>query len=1030
MAERTENIQKFQTKKYIRQISDLLTLASSTLRRMDKILCKEDYALYIPPQFQVNGPFPPTINRLILLQEDPSGYLKNALKNIDPATTQWSESKLRQIPNEVFLPLVEQWIRQLSDQQRDQLMERILDHLDLSGTAKLLIYTRIDGEQVFVKKIVMDCAEQTPKEVCQNCNKGELKKACVHCGNTTCQSICQNCDALTSRTLKQSLDTFIHLRNTYYAHSDDTMIIDDQLTLSQIQKIDRLMRIFRNSPYEQIRISAEHYFEKSRRTVTNLSHPIIDLDLKETEYGLSKGSFRKFFSKNNIYADRISPDYTKLLFVSSEELDRLIPAVRYSEELEMQVGARSSTGIQSHSLQQQNLSVLPQYRSKMFSNEQLQELVSNFALFVDAQTLMSEKGLMVLKDLGNILIRKKQCLQVEWNTVLHIYQQEKESTDPTRRAIAKQARMQLYHMHHIHIIRYIDSGCYDTDPNVSLLRLLQKNSKVPACVLTADRQLISMISGTTLPNCLCLSIWAGSKLGLFLRSESAQRFRQMLGIEQPEPETPIRKPDPSSASSAKAAPPAKTVPSTRAATAHSVRPLEKVPVSGDTVYDEQMQSLRLGDILGQPGGEGSVYKTDRADTVAKIYHSDKRTQQRLDKLGVMRKIRMDLAQVCWPKSILYDREQNFVGFLMAAAAPDSLEMGLSVLKLAGQNVRTKLLPHWNRMQIIDCCITVSSTFATLHQRNILMGDVNPRNLLVSKSHAENVWFVDCDSYQVAKFTCPVGVPEYASPNMLARIEKTAGGYANCPRTLEDEQFSLAILLFQMVMLGQSPFAGKNSESIGQAIRNHAFSFKTKDNTGQGAPDGPYRLIWSNIPSFLRDMFIKTFTGEKTYPAQVWKSRFEKYREMIRNGIHTDELLPNKYYDPTGDFFLDFICDGCHEERNLPAETVDRIRKSNSPCFCNQCQAEMRRARTIPSTVTCSVCKRTVDCTLYDSIMAEDYHKPFICHNCRNPMVKCSQCGKFFPTDRHTKERIDSNEIRYPRCPDCMILYKARKRYDA
>ena len=330
------------------------------------------------------------------------------------------------------------------------------------------------------------------------------------------------------------------------------------------------------------------------------------------------------------------------------------------------------------------------------------------------------------------------------------------------------------------------------------------------------------------------------------------------------------------------------------------------------------------------------------------------------------------------------------------------------------------MPNWDRKSLVESCLEVCETFAVLHESQILVGDVNPRNLLVSKSDPRKVYFVDCDSYQVGEFTCPVGMVEYSSPEVLERIDRQQGSYANCIRTIKDEQFSMAVLLFKMLMSGISPFAAKSADNISAGIRNRTFAFKSEENKGYDAPDGPYKLIWSNTPKTIKDMFANTFTGKTTYSAKQWKYSFEAYLRYIDQGVFTRELLPKKYYDPTGDRFRDFECAECKQVSNMPIEKLE-LRK-NQPLFCNQCWSALLRAKTISVEIACNGCGKAYTVTKFDQLMQEHGNK-WYCNSCLRPILTCDICYQTFEGKRSTLEKKRNGEIRRIRCPKCLEEYK-------
>jgi formylglycine-generating enzyme required for sulfatase activity len=94
----------------------------------------------------------------------------------------------------------------------------------------------------------------------------------------------------------------------------------------------------------------------------------------------------------------------------------------------------------------------------------------------------------------------------------------------------------------------------------------------------------------------------------------------------------------------------------------------------------------------------------------------------------------------------------------------------------------------------------------LHTRDYVIGDVNESNVLVADDAL--VTLVDTDSFQVRAlhnglvYRCPVGKPEFTPPELQGR------NFASIDRTSEHDWFGLAVLIFQLLMEGTHPFAGR------------------------------------------------------------------------------------------------------------------------------------------------------------------------------------------------------------------------------
>lgn len=183
-------------------------------------------------------------------------------------------------------------------------------------------------------------------------------------------------------------------------------------------------------------------------------------------------------------------------------------------------------------------------------------------------------------------------------------------------------------------------------------------------------------------------------------------------------------------------------------------PVSHVPASGEAVFGST--ALCLGEKLAT-GGEGSIY--DLSDgTVAKIYHRGKLTVGRREKLERMTAEPVCCEGVCWPKELLRDAEGNFVGYRMERARGTELQRALFTRPALEAH-----FPNWKKADMVQLCITILEKICALHGRGIILGDINPLNILVVSP--TEVWFVDCDSYQIGGYPCPVGTVRFTAPEI-------------------------------------------------------------------------------------------------------------------------------------------------------------------------------------------------------------------------------------------------------------------------
>lgn len=174
----------------------------------------------------------------------------------------------------------------------------------------------------------------------------------------------------------------------------------------------------------------------------------------------------------------------------------------------------------------------------------------------------------------------------------------------------------------------------------------------------------------------------------------------------------------------------------------------------------------------------------------------------------------------------------------------------------------KYFPNWNKVDTVQLCVTILKKLKYLHDRNVILGDINPYNILVVSP--TEVYFVDTDSRQVEGFACPVGTPLFTAPEVQG---KTLGN-----------------LLFMIMHPGKPPYSMQDGEGIVANIRNGEFPYPLGElKTG--------KFCWSHLPrKTIKETFYQTFWrdgtlhGEKERPGTgTWLQLFEDYLNLLKNG---------------------------------------------------------------------------------------------------------------------------------------------------
>ncbi|MCR5338765.1 MAG: hypothetical protein K6E75_09415 [Lachnospiraceae bacterium] len=400
------------------------------------------------------------------------------------------------------------------------------------------------------------------------------------------------------------------------------------------------------------------------------------------------------------------------------------------------------------------------------------------------------------------------------------------------------------------------------------------------------------------------------------------------------------------------------------------------------------------------GGEGRLYVTDRKD-VAKIYHT-KEDNYRLkkgirEKLSFMIRHNPGITNVMWPKHLLYDNEGIFVGYLMPKVPEGAMTFSHSVLQIGNPDLAKKVLPGWDRSDLIKVCISSLYLLSKLHENGILMGDINPGNFMVHPKESSKVWLVDCDSYQTGGYVCPVGTKDFTHPDTAGRLGiKGDIRFDRMLRTEEEEDYVIAILLFKILFMNAHPFDVKGDIKRHEAMRRKLFPFLNENM--KYLPEGNNWMIWKNMPKGVKDLFIQVFTKWEHVTAFQWYKELKNYLWLVENERYTNELNPTKYHtsDKSSEFFTDVICDICGSEYN---EYVNNTKKKHGLLLCPACRSVKRIFSAEKEKRFCKCCGEKTEGTKWDSFLETEGKtdkiswKVLFCDNCRSKEKLPICCGK-------------------------------------
>ena len=384
-----------------------------------------------------------------------------------------------------------------------------------------------------------------------------------------------------------------------------------------------------------------------------------------------------------------------------------------------------------------------------------------------------------------------------------------------------------------------------------------------------------------------------------------------------------------------------------------------IPTENEIVYTSR-GPIKLESKVAA-GGEGIIYTTN-TPYVAKIYKRENNTKRKYEKIKLMLSKKIECEGVCYPVAALYNSNKEFIGYMMPKAKGKELQKSIFIKPLFLKN-----FPNWKKRDTVELCITILEKIKYLHDRNIVMGDINPANILIVSP--KEVYFVDTDSYQVEDFPCPVGTNNYTAPEIQRKH------FSDFLRTMGNENFAVATLLFMIMLPGKPPYSQQGGEDPINNIIKMDFSYPFGDSSNKKTPDGPWRYIWSHLTYDLKKAFYNTFRKGGDYSTEETR-------------LTVDEWLPIFTY------YLELLDSGKFGKQDKMSEELFPTRHKKNPKI---------------EYITCKLCGNE---------MPENQCQNGICRDCLNKgeVYRCKKCGKEILYTNY--QRYVKNAKCFDVCPEC------------
>lgn len=311
------------------------------------------------------------------------------------------------------------------------------------------------------------------------------------------------------------------------------------------------------------------------------------------------------------------------------------------------------------------------------------------------------------------------------------------------------------------------------------------------------------------------------------------------------------------------------------------------------------------------GGEGKIYAVSGdASLVAKVYHQP--TLELALKLQAMLAnppqdpaAGQNWVSIAWPRTRLLDNSGICAGYLMPR-----IEKARNIYDVINPGLRLKICPQFHFGYLLRTARNLAAAVRALHERGYVIGDLSGSNFLVTPRAL--VSLVDTDSFQVpangTTFRCRVGTLEFTPPELQGAC------FTEVDRSPDQDSFGLAVLIFQLLMQGVHPFAGRYTgtgepESVGRRIREGHWPYaRTRPVPYEPNPHAP---SWQVLPAPVQDLlqlcFDRGFLNPGMRPdAAAWQRGLMQAEGMLRQCGSNSQHLYSEILGPN--------CPWCHLAR--------------------------------------------------------------------------------------------------------------------
>ena len=295
-----------------------------------------------------------------------------------------------------------------------------------------------------------------------------------------------------------------------------------------------------------------------------------------------------------------------------------------------------------------------------------------------------------------------------------------------------------------------------------------------------------------------------------------------------------------------------------------------------TTENNTQERVELEALELAKGGAGKIYHiVGDASRVVKIYHEDtllkegpiyeKKIWAMLNKAPAL----LDPIQLAWPLATAKDVNDRFVGFSMPTMDLQKTIELQNVLQDKQANLFNLKSDLKSRMVLAH---NLAAVVHNVHEKGHAIVDMKPTNMKFYKEE-KFMALLDCDGFYIEGFAAPQVTPEYVAPEFYKCV---------ISNPLEQDNFALAVIIFQLLNFGIHPYTCKSTindgiNTIEDHIRHRHYAYALSPANGISVEPiaASTHICW---PDDVRKLFDLAFgnQGISRPSAREWLEVLDSY----------------------------------------------------------------------------------------------------------------------------------------------------------